>query len=117
LTDSALAAAIRREGPPHRPYLQVRMPKFRLTDNQLAALTAYFVSTDRIPRGAGVPPAVIDSAGGTPAPQLAAAGPRLVTTDGFGCTSCHQVGSVLPDKAPLNARGPTLSLIEKRIRR
>ena len=57
------------------------------------------------------------TAGETPAPQLAAAGPRLVTTDGFGCTSCHQVGSVLPDKAPLNARGPTLSMLEKRIRR
>ena len=55
-----------------------------------------------------------------PAPlvgALAAAGPRLVTTDGFGCTSCHQVGSVLPDKAPLNARGPSLSLLDKRIRR
>ncbi|HEX5105390.1 MAG TPA: hypothetical protein VFV87_16340, partial [Pirellulaceae bacterium] len=48
---------------------------------------------------------------------LQAAGPRLVTTDGFGCTSCHQVGGVLPDKAPLNARGPDISMLEKRIRR
>jgi mono/diheme cytochrome c family protein len=112
LTDEALAAAIRREGKVHRPYLMARMPKFRLTDQQLAALVAYFTATDRIPaRGE-----LEDS----PRPlvaALAAAGPRLVTTDGFGCTSCHQVGSVLPDKAPLNARGPDLSMLEKRIRR
>jgi mono/diheme cytochrome c family protein len=49
LHDAALAAAIRREGPPHRPYLLARMPKFNVTDEQLAALTAYFVATDRIP--------------------------------------------------------------------
>ncbi|MDX1947498.1 MAG: c-type cytochrome, partial [Pirellulaceae bacterium] len=117
LTGAALAAAIRREGPVHRSYLQVRMPKFRLTDEQLADLASYFVVTDRIPRGAGVPPAEPIAAGETPAPRLAAAGPRLVTSDGFGCTSCHQVGSVLPDKAPLNARGPSLSMLEKRIRK
>ncbi|MCU0880073.1 MAG: hypothetical protein MUF06_20065, partial [Pirellulaceae bacterium] len=112
LTDEALVAAIRREGKVHRPYLLARMPKFRLTDLQLASLVAYFTATDRIPER----PEAEDS----PRPvvaALAAAGPRLVTTDGFGCTSCHQVGSVLPDKAPLNARGPDLSMLEKRIRR
>ncbi len=116
LTDAAQAAAIRRNEKPHRPYLMVRMPKYNLTDEQLASLTSYFITTDRIPRGAGVSPAEA-MAGETPAPQMLAAGPRLVTTDGFGCTSCHQVGSVLPDKAPLNARGPNLSLLERRIRR
>ena len=109
LTDAALAAAIRRTDKPHRPYLMVRMPKYDLTDERLATLTSYFTTTDRIP--AANPQSAIRN------PLLAAAGPRLVTTDGFGCTSCHQVGSVLPDKAPLNARGPDLSMLEKRIRR
>jgi cytochrome c553 len=112
LTDEALAAAIRREGKVHRPYLMARMPKFRLTDEQLASLVAYFRGTDRIPEHKqsedSLRPLVA---------ALVAAGPRLVTTDGFGCTSCHQVGSVVPDKAPLNARGPDLSMLEKRIRR
>ncbi len=125
LHDAALADAILRKGPPHRPYLLVQMPKFTLTSDQLAALTAYFTATDRIPSGASFQPAsdrrtelhsVSDGLKIRPT-QLAAAGPRLVTTDGFGCTSCHQVGSVLPDKAPLNARGPSLSLLDKRIRR
>jgi mono/diheme cytochrome c family protein len=115
LHDAALAESISRQGPPHRPYLLVQMPKFALTKDQLADLTAYFTATDRIPAREGEAPA-------EPKPQsriaaLAAAGPRLVTTDGLACTSCHQVGSVLPTKAPLNARGPDISMLEKRIRR
>jgi mono/diheme cytochrome c family protein len=116
LHDAALADAILRKGPPHRPYLLVQMPKFTLTSDQLASLTAYFTATDRIPDGRTELHSVPDELKIPPA-QWAAAGPRLVTTDGFGCTSCHQVGSVLPDKAPLNARGPSLSLLDKRIRR
>lgn len=113
LHDEALAAAIRRTGPAYREYLLVRMPKFRIGDEELAAVTAHFVAADRIPPGAnaaGPKPAVEESA-------IAAGGGRLVSTDGFGCVSCHQIGSVVPDKAPLNARGPALTQIESRIRR
>lgn len=113
LHDAALAAAIRRSGAAYRSYLLVRMPKFRLSDEELAAITAYFVTGDRIPPGGTAipsPPTVQESA-------FTAAGGRLVSTDGFSCVSCHQVGSVVPDKAPLNARGPGLSQIDKRIRR
>jgi mono/diheme cytochrome c family protein len=119
LQDEALKDSILRKGRPHRPYLLVQMPKFELSKEQLGALTAYFVATDRIPpHGAGLWPAIQNTAGQRPAPQaLAAAGPRLVTTDGLACTSCHQVGSVLPTKAPLNARGPDMSLLGSRIRR
>lgn len=128
LLDLALVDSITRKGRPHRPYLLVQMPKFELSKAQLAALTAYFVATDRIPdRGAGFQPAIQDSAGQRPTPQadkprtlvaaLEAAGPRLVTTDGLACTSCHQVGNVVPTKAPLNARGPDMSMLGSRIRR
>ena len=37
--------------------------------SSLPSLTAYFTATDRIPRGAGVPPAMQDAAGETPAPR------------------------------------------------
>jgi len=117
LHDTALSDSISRQGPPHRPYLLVQMPKFNLTKDQLAALTAYFTSTDRIPVGnalRGVPDQPKDSAN---LAALLSAGPRLVTTDGLACTSCHQVGSVLPSKAPLNARGPDMSMLGNRIRR
>ncbi len=120
LQDSALADAISRKAPPHRPYLLVQMPKFDLSSEQLSSLVAYFTATDRIP------PFTAEFAATVQNPKskiqnseaaLAAAGPRLVTTDGLACTSCHQVGSVLPSKAPLNARGPDMSMLGKRIRR
>lgn len=112
LHDEALLAAIRRSEPTHRPWLKVQMPKFDLSAEEQAALVQYFVASDRIPDGA---PALVT------VPHLdglaaTVAGTRLVTTDGFGCTSCHQVGQMVPPKAPLNAKGPDLSMLGKRIR-
>jgi hypothetical protein len=118
LHDEALAGSISREGPAHRPYLLVQMPKFKLTKEQLASLTAYFTVTDRIPsRGASITPGQTSVTQATASPPLLAAGPRLVTTDGMCCTSCHADGTVQPAKAPLNARGPDISMVGKRIRR
>jgi cbb3-type cytochrome oxidase cytochrome c subunit/cytochrome c551/c552 len=114
LTDEALAAAITRAGPAHRPYLQVQMPKFRLSAEQSKHLATHLIDQDRIPdyeRTKAPEP--------TPA-HLAArslAGKRLIGTDGFSCTACHQVGSVQPVKAPPNARGPTLSMPQNRLRK
>ncbi|MCE9525972.1 MAG: c-type cytochrome [Planctomycetales bacterium] len=112
--EEALAAVIHRQGPPLRDYLLVRMPRFPLSDDELKRLTSYFIQTDRIPP---LPDVVATKP--TPAEEAAfsLAGNRLVSTDGFGCTSCHQVGKVIPDKAPLNARGPSLSSLDKRIRK
>lgn len=114
LADTALTNAITRAGPPHRPYLQVQMPRFRLSKEQTATLAGHFIDIDRIPdyeRKAVPEP--------TPAQQAARtlAGKRLVGTDGFSCTACHQVGSVQPVKAPPNARGPTLSMMQDRLRK
>ena len=113
--DTALTAAIRRQGPPHRTYLQVRMPKFNLSDEQLQSLANHLIAADRIPPYASTtqPPA------DPPTSELAtlrAAGNRLVTTDGFGCTSCHTVGGIDPPNAPANARGPELAGMHERLR-
>ncbi|MFN3152813.1 c-type cytochrome [Bremerella sp.] len=112
LHDKALLAAIRRSEGNHRPWLKVQMPKFNLSPEEQQALVDYFVTQDRIPDKA---PASLDI------PELeglaaTVAGSRLVTTDGFGCTSCHQVGEMIPPKAPLNAKGPDLSMLGNRIR-
>jgi mono/diheme cytochrome c family protein len=113
LTDSALADAIARRGDPHRPYLRVRMPRFPLRDEELQALVQYLAATDRVPERGTTTPTVNRSQ----QDRYTLAGGRLVSSDGFGCTSCHQVGSVQPSQAPLNARGPDLALLERRIRR
>ena len=114
LTDAALSNAITRAGPAHRPYLQVQMPRFRFSKEQVEQVSEHFIDVDRIPdypRSNQPAPTAVQLA------ARALAGKRLVGTDGFSCTACHQVGSVQPVKAPPNARGPTLSLPQNRLRK
>ncbi|HVA51721.1 MAG TPA: c-type cytochrome [Pirellulales bacterium] len=109
LHDAALADAITLRNPPLRPWLAVRMPKFNLSEGELAALTAYFTTIDRIPDRPRSGPKLAEKA-------LASAGSRLVTSAGFGCTSCHKIGSLAPSNVALAARGTDLSLVGNRIR-
>jgi mono/diheme cytochrome c family protein len=114
LTDSALVESIARRGEPHRPYLRVRMPRFPLGDDDLQALVRHFIDTDRVPSRDANPSAVVDPARRD---RYALAGGRLVSSDGFGCTSCHAVGRVQPANDSPGARGPDLLRLEQRIRR
>ena len=114
LTDKALRASISRSAPVHRPWLKVRMPIFRFADGELERLVQYLVDEDRIPTPTPRLPPLPDEHDDK---QTTAAGTRLVTTDGFGCTSCHEVGGVKPPRAPLNAMGPDLTNLAERIRR
>jgi len=111
LHEQTLSDAIRRKSPTHRPWLTARMPKFKFSEQELQAIVRHLVESDRIPDRPMSKPHKVDES------VMQVSGPRLITTDGFGCTSCHQVGKVRPDKAPLNARGPDLSMLRKRIRR
>ncbi|MCC9607156.1 c-type cytochrome [Blastopirellula sp. JC732] len=112
LHDAALIDIILRKDPVHRPWLKVQMPRFRLSDDELTAVKDYLVEQDRIPEHPLVGrPSEVDPA------ALAVAGQRLVGGEGFNCTSCHQVGDWIPSDAPLNAKGPTLSMLGNRIRR
>lgn len=121
LEDEALNSAIRRKGPAYRDYLLVRMPKFNLNDAELTALTDYFRLMDRLPERPPVEGATSLNQADAKSPEETAqhrvAGTRLVTTSGFGCTSCHQVGSAQPAKATAAARGPQLVGMDSRLRR
>ncbi|MCC6508641.1 MAG: c-type cytochrome, partial [Pirellulaceae bacterium] len=112
LHDQALAAAIARQGEPHRPWLEVRMPKYQLPPAELSTLVSHLVSRDRIPDL----PAKPNEALADDVVTRAAAG-RLVTSDGFGCQSCHQIGKQPPPTVALNARGTDLTMMGQRIRR
>lgn len=96
---------------PLRPWLRIRMPRFALDDREKKALVDYFVAHDRIPDRPVVGPT------NTSEQVMQVAGSRLVTADGFGCTSCHKVGSSIPHQVALNARGTDLSMIQHRVRR
>lgn len=113
ITDAALLEAVARRGEPHRPYLRVRMPRFPLGDEDLQALVHHLIDTDRVPP-ASVGQALLPARRGD---HYALAGGRLVSSDGFGCTSCHAVGRVQPPPDALHARGPDLLGLQRRIRR
>ena len=114
LHDEAIKKVIQRKGPVHRPWLHVRMPRFPLAEDQIRDLVKHLVATDRLaPGGPATSPALAEVAERV----VQAAGRRLVTTSGFGCTSCHEIGGVKPVKAQLNARGPDLSGLSTRVRR
>ena len=136
LHEAALRRAIERTDQRRRPWLAVRMPRYPLRDDQFDQLVRMFVEADRIPDsdhqqvaqgGEAVGPSSQDaSRDGSPAATastghlsdavLNTVGARLVTSDGFGCVSCHAMGGVQPGEAPINARGPDLTGLGERIR-
>lgn len=114
LNDQALAAAISVSEPARETWLRVRMPCFSFAPGEAESLAEHLIEVDRIPPRERAPAAdglaVSDAA-------LHAAGPRLVTADGFGCTSCHAIGKWTPPNVALNAQGANLSNIGHRVRR
>ena len=115
LVEKALDDALLLRRDPLRPWLRVRMPKFPLADAELTALKKHLVDHDRIP---DLPPAAdVASAGEDETAQRLAAR-RLVTADGFGCTSCHKIGSSEPvGITNPAAHGTDLTLLGERIRK
>ncbi len=116
----ALKSAIARQSAPLRPWLDVRMPKFKLSDGELDQVAQQLIAHDRIPDAAGeasdlrINELAIDSLTSDAATRLAAG--RLVTAEGFGCQSCHQIGEGDVPKVDLNARGTNLAMLGERVR-
>ena len=124
LHDSALVAALNLSRDPLRPWLSVRMPRFDFDDDEVAQLVEHFIAADRIPDGAPSADAHSVAAAASPVhgvdelvdDSLVAPGARLVTSDGFGCVSCHQIGKVEPTRSEPGTRGVNLSMVGERVR-
>ncbi len=98
-------------GPQHRPWLQVRMPQLSMDKAIVDRLVDRIIDSDRLR------PTTRAINGADPDPrELDLAGRRLITSAGFGCISCHTVGSVDPANVPLHARGPQLVGLGRRLR-
>ena len=97
-----------------RPFLSVRMPHF---GKNMAGqtLAAFFETLDDVPSGSPIAEQLADVELDPITSRVV--GSRLVTTDGFGCTSCHALGGVEPPPGPINARGPDLTQPGRRMRR
>ncbi len=111
LHDEALEQAILLKRPALRPWLSIRMPRFDLSSDEMRAVESFFIDHDRIPDV----PSPKSLQGDDQAQVLAAR--RLVTADGFGCTSCHKIGDAEPQKVALNAHGTDLTMLGDRVRR
>ncbi len=110
LHDAALETILLGKESPRRPWLTVQMPKFSLSSSQVASIVAAVTSHDRIPVRQTTTPNLPNGK----ATELAAA--RLVTAEGFGCQSCHKIGSTEPPRVAINAHGTDLTMLGDRIR-
>ena len=116
LTDEGLRGAIVRSSTqPLRPWLRIRMPSFRLTDEELQLIIEHFSAEDRLPWAANSEANRLVT---EPSPESVSprTGAPLVGRDGFNCVSCHGLGPYQPPNPPLNARGPNLLAVAGRVR-
>ncbi len=88
-----------------RPWLNLRMPTFEFTEEELNVLTRYFAAMDKVPYPYAPRP--------QPDPTMIAAGRDL-----FGrwqCVKCHVVAGKLPNQPPENM-APDLANVPHRLR-
>jgi cytochrome c2 len=88
-----------------RPWLDLRMPTFDLTEEQANTLTRYFAALDRVPYPYDPRPTVDAT--------LVATGRDLFTR--WQCVKCHVVAGKLPDQEPANM-APDLAEVPSRLR-
>ncbi len=88
-----------------RPWLEIRMPTFDFTEEELNTLTHYFASLDLVPYPFE-PRAKIE-------PQMVRAGADLF--DKWDCVACHVVAGQLPNQPPTNM-APDLAKAHERLR-
>ncbi len=93
---------------PLRPWLQVRMPSFGMTDDEAATLVRYFAAQDNIDN----PFVHIDEA--ELSPEYVEAGEMLASVDYFSCWTCHQQGDKKPE-GPQEGWAPDLAMARERL--
>jgi cytochrome c2 len=88
-----------------RPWLDLRMPTFPFTEEQVNAVTRYFASLDRVPYPYEPRPALEAS--------MIATGKLLF--ERWQCVRCHVVAGKLPNQEPANM-APDLAKVPERLR-
>ncbi len=91
-----------------RPWLQLRMPTFNLSDEEARTLVDYFAALAKL----AVPYVYVDRTK-IPSEHVAAA-KALMSKDYFDCFSCHQQGDKKPEGPP-EGWAPDLTLAKRRL--
>jgi len=93
---------------PLRPWLQLRMPTFPLSDEETRTIVDYFNAQAKLQ----VPYVYVDRA--KLPPEHIAAGQTLMSKEYFDCFSCHQQGDKKPEGPP-DGWAPDLALAKERL--
>lgn len=118
LRDEALLKSVAGEFAASRlPWLKVKMPRFKHSDEDRQALAHYVTDHDRLDS----PPADLVAVPPVPdvsqRPEALIVGHSLLGSQGFSCIACHQFGKFQPRNAALGTRGSDLQNIGVRMRR
>lgn len=98
-------------GSRRRAWLTTRMPRHGSANEWTEQLADWLRRVDRLPDSLATEPTSV------PPAEALVHGPRLVTSSGFGCTSCHALGNHTPTGTLPHALGPDLSGMGERIER
>ncbi|MEE9181742.1 MAG: c-type cytochrome, partial [candidate division NC10 bacterium] len=95
---------------PIRPWLQIRMPTFGLSDGQWGRFSNYFVALAglTVPFEFVLPADELD-------PKMVEAGRTLISEEYFACGSCHMQGDKKPEGPP-EGWAPDFGLARRRLR-
>jgi mono/diheme cytochrome c family protein len=93
---------------PIRPWLEIRMPTFGLSDEHANQLVSFFNGLSKVE----IPYAYIDDK--KIPPEHIEAAKQLVSKDYFNCFSCHQQGEKKPE-GPVDGWAPDLTLARQRL--
>jgi mono/diheme cytochrome c family protein len=93
---------------PIRPWLEIRMPTFGLSDEHTNQLVSYFNGLSKV----DIPYTYVDDR--RILPEHLDAARRLVSKDYFNCFSCHQQGDKKPE-GPVEGWAPDLTLARQRL--
>jgi len=100
---------------PHiiRPWLKIRMPDFRLTEQEIVALV-WHISKDMVGTSqSSLPTLKLSSAAWK---TFLEAGKKLMSVEYFDCWSCHQKGEMKPEGL-IEGWAPDLEISSQRLRR
>jgi cytochrome c2 len=124
---AALVDVLNGSSAARRPWLAVRMPRFPIGADQVDRLADAMIAADRVPsrqlrqagrfrwedlredRGDEPTRGESDVASRAAGITDRITARHLVTSEGFGCVSCHQIGPVKPANAAPGTRGPRLA--------
>ncbi len=92
-----------------RPWIDVRMPTFKFSDEDANKIIRYFSALNNVPSQFTTIPQK------EPAPEMLQAGAKLTSKDAFSCFACHIQNGKTPLGSP-EQWGPDLALSRERIR-